>query len=333
MAGEHIEEHGGRRHRPRHGDAVGGSESSGRLEPEDEQQAADHESAVDRRHVDLPDSEPRGVDNREARTVAELHALLREGKGAGNESLRRHDRRERRHRHDGIQEDIRRQPVERVLDGAGQAQKQRALAEVVQQQCRQDHTEPHESDGPASEVAHVRVEGLGARDGQHHRSQDDEAPQAMRQKESDGVPRTEREEDVGPTDDLHQPEGGDGDEPHDHDGTEDAAHARRAVLLKAEEQDQDHECHRNHEVGEGGRRHLDPLDRAQDRDGRRDHPIAVEERRAEQSQANERGADGALALQPADAQDQGEQREDAAFTVVVESHHEDDVFDAHDQEQ
>ncbi len=118
-------------------------------------------------------------------------------------------------------------------------------------------------------------------------------------------------------------------EPRDHDRAEHHADAARASTLHEEQPDQNR--HRNrHDVGlEHVGRHAEALDRAQHRDGRRDHAVAVEQRRAEQADRDE---DPAVRFPRAPA-DQRDQREDAAFTLVVGTHHEQHVFDRHRDDQ
>ena len=59
----------------------------------------DEQSAVDPRHVDLPDLLLRGVPHPQPRQIAELDRLPRDRKRAGNDRLRGDDRR-RRGEHD-----------------------------------------------------------------------------------------------------------------------------------------------------------------------------------------------------------------------------------------
>ena len=77
------------------------------------------------------------------------------------------------------------------------------------------------------------------------------------------------------------------DEPHDHDRAEQAADTVRAVPLNREHPDQDHDGDRHHVRVEQWRRDLEPLDRAEHRDRRRDHAVAVEQRRAEDAHQDE----------------------------------------------
>jgi hypothetical protein len=70
---------------------------------------------------------------------------------------------------------------------------------------------------------------------------------------------------------------------------------------------------------EDGRVDVQALDRAQDRDGGRDHAVAIEQRRAEEPDAAE---DRALRREPLAPREQRQERQDAALAVVVRAHDE-----------
>ncbi len=61
--------------------------------------------------------------------------------------------------------------------------------------------------------------------------------------------------------------------------------------------------------------------------------VAIEERRAEQPQGDDPRRNGVLTVEAANSQNEGEQSENAAFSMVVESHDEHDVLDTDDQEE
>jgi hypothetical protein len=65
------------------------------------------------------------------------------------------------------------------------------------------HDEPGEANGPAAEVAQVRVERLRAGHGEHDPAAHEEGGHAMIGEEHDAVPRAQRQQDRGPPDDLH----------------------------------------------------------------------------------------------------------------------------------
>ena len=78
---------------------------------------------------------------------------------------------------------------------------------------------------------------------------------------------------------------------------------------------------RQHIRRKRGDRCLDPFERAQHRDRRRDGAVAIEQRRTENADRDDAGT---LAMLDAE---QRHQREDAAFAVVVGAHDHRDVFD------
>ena len=132
-------------------------------------------------------------------------------------------------------------------------------------------------------------------------------------------------------DDLAQPEHPDDDEPHDHHRAEDTRDPLRAAALDEEEGDQDRHGDRDHPRLEGGRGDLEALDRAEHRDRRRDQAVAVEQRRAEHAEGDDRPL--RARRQAALRQQQRGQGEDAALAVVVGAHHEREVLDRDDHDE
>ncbi len=65
----------------------------------------------------------------------------------------------------------------------------RALAKVVDREGREDHEIPRQPDGPRPEVAHVRVQRLGASDGQDHPAHRDEGDERVQRDELERVGR------------------------------------------------------------------------------------------------------------------------------------------------
>src|SRR5262249_46904780 len=122
------------------------------------------------RNVDLARLGARGVHDGQPGTVAQQHALLGEGEGARDQGLGGHDGGEGGHGEEGIEERARSKQIEGIAHGRRRAEEKRALAEVVEEERRQDHAEPGEANGAAAEVSHVGIEGLGAGDGEYHRA-------------------------------------------------------------------------------------------------------------------------------------------------------------------
>ena len=222
---------------------------------------------------------------------------------------------------------MRRQLVERTVDRRGVGENQRALTEIVQQQRRQHQPEPGRADGARADVTHVGIQrfraGQRQEDATHHGEGDDR----VCRHETDGFERVERLEDRRRDPDIDGAEHSDDDEPGDHDWTEQAADLRGPAPLDREQADQDRQRHRQDERLEVRRDQLEAFHCRQHRDGRRNHAVAVEQRRpddAEQDQKREPGT-----ARDAFGCHQGQQRQNAAFAVVVGAQDEDDVFERH----
>ena len=112
------------------------------------------------------------------------------------------------------------------------------------------------------------------------------------------------------------------------DRSEPGRDRRRAAALHAEQPDQDREAQRDDVGLEGGRRELQPFDRRQHRDRRRDDRVAVEQRGAGHAEQRHRED-----VAPHDALKQRHQRERAALAVVVGAHDQEHVFQRHDDDQ
>ena len=113
----------------------------------------------------------------------------------------------------------------------------------------------------------------------------------------------------------------------EHDRPEGAADLRRALRLQREQREQDRDRDRQHVRLQRWRDLLHALERRKHGNRRRDRAVAIDQRRAEQADGDDRGAMPLL-----DAE-QRHQRDDAALAVVVDAHGEADVFDARDDEQ
>ena len=102
----------------------------------------------------------------------------------------------------------------------------------------------------------------------------------------------------------------------------------RAELLDDEDADDDRHRQRQDVGLEQRRRDVQPFNRAEHGDRRRDHAVAVQQRRAEDAQQHERG----LAA-PGPFGQKRRQREDAPLALVVGPHHDHDVLDGDDDDQ
>ena len=192
--------------------------------------------------------------------------------------------------HHWIQRPARSHEEQRRGGGLGSLQQHRALAEVVQHQRGKRQREPRHPDGLYAEVAHVRVEGLAAGHHQEDRAQDDEGVPAVSGEETDRVSGVKRREYRRVHDDPRHPQHRKGDKPDNHHGTEHGANRRRAPRLNQEHANQDGDRD-GHDIRlEQVRGNRQAFDGTQDRDGGGDHAVAVEQRRAEQADADQRRA-------------------------------------------
>jgi hypothetical protein len=119
-------------HRHRHGDAVGTGEVVRIPESDDKRDDRDQQHPVDERHVDLADRALRRVQDRQAGAIAHLDRRARQRERAGDHRLRRDDRRRGREDQQRHAAPLRRKQVERVLDGGGIVEDQRALSEIIE---------------------------------------------------------------------------------------------------------------------------------------------------------------------------------------------------------
>ena len=81
-----------------------------------------------------------------------------------------------------------------------------------------------------------------------------------------------------------------------------------------------------------GRRDLEPFDRAEDGDGRRDDAVAVEQRRAEDDEPGD-PSDAGAGRASAVVRSERQEREDAALSAVVRPHDEGQVLHRDDHRQ
>ena len=148
-------------------------------EPEHERDAGHHQDPVHRRDVDLTEMRLGRVDDPHARAVAELHSLLRERVGTGDQRLRG-DHCGHRGKHDErVERPVRRHPIEGVIDRTRVVDEQRALPEVHEHEARQHQPVPAELDRATPEVAHVGVERLAADNDEDHCAEHEEPGRAV----------------------------------------------------------------------------------------------------------------------------------------------------------
>ena len=275
-----------------------------------------------------------GVADAQARHEAELDGLLGDREGAGDHRLAGNDRCRGGDQHQGQAKHVGREIEERVLDlverrRAVGGQDHRALPEIIEEQRRKDEIEPRHPDRLASEMPHVGVERLGAGHGENDRAERREGFAEIGGEEMIAVQRVDhRQEDAWMVDDVRDPENRDGDEVEQHHRPEHQADLGGPARLDREQTDEDGDRDRDDERLEAAAHRLQALDRRQHRHRRRDHRIAVEQRRREDSEHDDPARPALLAAER--AIDESEQREAAALALVVGAHDDGDVFQRHD---
>ena len=220
--------------------------------------------------------------------VAELHRLLRDRERARDHGLRGDHRRHGREDHHRDVGPVGEEQEERVGDRGRVVEDQRALAEVVEGEGREDEQEPGAPDRRPAEVAHVRVEGFRAGDGQDDRSHRDERDLQVCREEVEAVRRVQCLEDRRVARDLADAGYRDDHEPDDHHRTEQPADDVGPELLREEQDGEDADRDRQDEVRQPGRGDLDAFDCGHHRDRRGDHAVAVEQRHAEEAGGDQR---------------------------------------------
>jgi hypothetical protein len=120
-------------------------------------------------------------------------------------------------------------------------------------------------------VAEVGIERLATGDDQEYGAQRDQSDRAVARDKRDCIIRIDGEKHAGVVADMQHTGEGENDEPGRHDRAEEARHTRSAAPLYHEQQRQDYDRERDHEVLEGGRHQFETFDRRQHRDRRRDH--------------------------------------------------------------
>ena len=191
-----IEQH--RVHQQRAGDRdpVRRGEPFGRPEHEDEHEHAGEQRPVDPGQVDLAGLVLGGLPDPQRRQQPQLHRLPGHRERPGDHRLGRDHRGRGGQHHHRDPGPARQQQEERRGDGARVAQDERPLTEVVERQRREDEEEPGPTDRWPAEVAHVRVQRLGAGDAQHDRAERDERDERVLGNERRRVARRQPLEDL-----------------------------------------------------------------------------------------------------------------------------------------
>jgi hypothetical protein len=203
------------------------------------------------------------------------------------------------------------------------------VSEVVEHQSRQHQQVPGQADWQPAEMAHVGVECFSPGHRQHHRTQSEKGDHAIFQHEGHRVMGAESPQNMRCSGDVLDAKHSQRGEPDGHDGAEQYADPGRAMPLDHEQHGQDRYGQRDHHMVQLRCGNLEPFHRGQYGDGRRDHAVAVEQGGREDpehaDQRHDPGPSGCAASQ------QRQERQAAAFTLVVGAHDDDDVLDRHDE--
>ena len=259
---------------------------------------------------------------------AQLHRLPAQRVRAGDDRLAGDHSRGGRKQDHRQPRPVRIHEEERVIQHPWIAQHQRPLAEIIDDQRRQNEEQPGDLNRLAAEMAEIGVKRLGAGDGKKYGAQRQQTDKAVADQEAQGKHRVEGEQYLRVAGDRHHAGDGQCDEPDAGYGAEEGGHLRGAARLHHEQRDQDDDRQRQ---DERLKRRLDDLEafhRRQDGQGRRDHRIAVEERRRDDTEHRDQRRRAPEAL--LGERHQGQR---AALTAVVGAGEDQHVFDRHDDDQ
>ena len=178
-------------------------------------------------------------------------------------------------------------------------------------------------------MAHIGIERFAACHRQDHRAQRHKGGPGLVGEQREGVSRIGGEKNLRLLGDFQSAQDRQDDEPQHHHRAKHLAEPFDAAILQQEQHHQDHQ-------GDGDDPGLERLGRpqafhgGQDRDGGRQHAVAIEQRQPHQCRHADRR------LGPARyrcAVRQGRQCHHPAFAIVVRAHDEADIFDGHHDHQ
>ena len=178
-------------------------------------------------------------------------------------------------------------------------------------------------------MAHVGIQRLATGHRQYDGAEREEGHQRLGLHERQRIGRTDRQQHLRRRADRDRTEYRQHREPQHHDRPECHADRAGAAPLHHEEHRQHKRRNRDHVVFGGRRNELQPLDRGEHRDGRRDHAVAVEQRRG--ADAEHGHAPTQPRLRDGERTHQREQRQRAALAAVIRTHHDRDVLDRDQQ--
>jgi hypothetical protein len=174
-------------------------------------------------------------------------------------------------------------------------------------------------------MTHVGVKRLRAGQREENAAHYREGDDRVRGDETGRLDRTERFQDFRRGPDVDESQQTDDDEPDDHHRPEQPADTRSPAPLNHEQADEDGERERQDEFVECRRHQLEALHGRKHRNCRGDDAVAVEQRRTDDAEQDQNRNSGAVGY--AFRRHQGQQRQNAAFAIVVGTQNEDDVFE------
>ena len=267
------------------------------------------------------------MQNLQARQIAQLNHLFGDTEGPRDQGLRSNDRGHGGQAYQWDQCPLRRHHIKRIFNGRRIAQEQGALTKIIQGECWHDHREPSDANGLFAEVAHVCVQSFAPRDAQNHSAQNDEGSARVLPHEHHGVMRTDRPQNFGLRGNVVKAQNSNGREPDQRDGTKKLANASRASFLDGKQTKQNDQGERDDGFFEGRRDHLQTFNGRQNRDGRCDDTVAIEQTGPKNAHHEQHFAQTGLVFDRLRSQRQhGHQ---TALTVVVGTQHQGDVLDRH----
>ena len=174
----------------------------------------------------------------------------------------------------------------------------------------------------------IGVERFRSGHGQEHGAQRDQTDDPVAGQKRQPIDRIESAQHAGVRSEMHETPDGDHREPHRHDRPEKRRDPGGAARLHQKQSDQDGHREGHYIRIEPGRDDLQTFDCGENRNGRGDDGIAVEQGRAADAEQEYHHAGRAhRALR------QGHQRQRAAFPVVVEPQQDEHVFRGDDEQQ
>ncbi len=320
-------------HRARDRDAVRRRQIRSRPEKSHRRDRPQRQQCIDERQINLPRVFRVGVLHHEPREIPELDRLARQRIRPGNQRLardhRRHDRQPGQQR---PRRALRRQREERILVRLGVGEDECALPEIIQHQSGKRRAIPCDLDILAAEVPHVRVQRLGPRDRKHHcTEQRADLPRAVLEQHQT-ILGIERPQHTRMLVNLPDPQCPEHDEPDQHHRSEDIADVPCALVLKPKQHRKNSARQPGHVVRETRIDRNKTLGRSQHRNRRRDDPVAIQQRRADQDH-DHRCPQAFLPGRFLAGLQQRQQRKDAALALVVRFGHEKQILHAHHQHQ